>query len=174
MKNKIGLIWFLLGGIPYALTCCFAIVSMFIGVNSCILDVGYGLCEVVYGLRGFGQVWYMVLYILFPLYLVFLFFIILGFSKKRITTVTLNRMLLLFGASPFALSLFLFLCACLARPGSNLASLFSSIFINHFFIVISDCFGLLFILKAIFGIQKETKVKKKRRLRTELINFYTK
>ena len=153
MKNKTGLIWTILGVIPYLLTCIYSVISMFIGANTCLLDVGYGVCEKVYGLRGFGQIWYMFLYILFPAYLVFLFFIILGFSKKRMTKVTSNRMLLLFGASPFLLSLFLFLCASLANPGGNLAYIFSSIFINHFFIVISDFIGFFFILKAVFSLQ---------------------
>ena len=162
MKNKTGFLWLLLGVVPYVITLIYSIISMFIGVNTCLLDYGFGYCDVVYGLRGFGQVWYMALFILFPVYLVFLFFIILGFSKRRMTAVTRNRMLLLFGGAPFALSLVLFLCACLANPGGNLASLFSSIFVNHFFIVIADFIGVFFILMALSGLKKnDNKINKK-------------
>ena len=153
MKNSRSIIWFIIGSIPYIITFIYSILSIFIGVSSCLLSKKYGICEPMYGFRAFGQVWYILLYTFYPVYLVFLLFMILGYSNKKMNAVTRNRMFLLFGAAPFVLSLLLFLFACLASPNINLASLFSSIFIHHFFIVVSDIFGIVCILFSLYRLR---------------------
>lgn len=153
MKNRAGFVWFIVGVIPYIITFIYSVYSMFAGVSTCFFSKHYEFCNQVSGLQAFGQVWYMCLYVFFPVYLVFFFFMILGLFKTHYTTITRNRMLLLFGAAPYMLSLVCFLCGCLADTNHSLSYLFSDIFIRHFFIVFADFVGILFIVIALRGLK---------------------
>lgn len=153
MKNKIGLFWLVLGIIPYVITLIFSIISIFTGVSTCFLNTGYYFCDTVNGLRGFGQVWYMSLYIFFPVYLICFLFIVLGLFKSHYRSITRNRMVLLFGAAPFFLSLVCFLCGCLSDTSIAISDLFTEIFVKHFFIVFADFMGIIFILIGLHGLK---------------------
>ncbi len=159
MKNKMGNSWFIIGIIPYIITLIFSIISIFTGVSTCFLNSDYYFCDVVTGLSGFGQVWYMLLYIFFPVYLICFLFIILGLFKNNKASITHTRMLLLFGAAPFILSLICFLCGCLADTMSSIYILFSDIFVRHFFIVFADFMGIVFIL---IGLHRLKQVENKK------------
>lgn len=162
MKKKIGKGWAIIGVIPYILTLIMSVIAMFNGINTCLVISSYTICDYVFGLKAFGQVWYMALHVWFPLYLAFMFFMILGFSgEDKMTLFKRSKLLLLFGISPFALSLCLFLFASLANAGYNISAIFSDIFINHYFIVIADFIGIFLILLGISGLQKVEKKKKK-------------
>lgn len=163
MKKKIGFGWAIAGIIPYILTLIMSIISMFNGINTCLVIASYTICDYVFGLKAFGQVWYMAIHVWFPLYLAFLFFMILGFSgEEKMTIYKKSKLLLLFGISPFALSLALFLFSCLANAGYPISVLFSDIFINHYFIVFSDFIGIFLILLGISGLQKVEKMGNKK------------
>ena len=162
MKKKIGFGWAIIGIIPYALTLIMSIIAMFNGINTCLVIASYTICDYVFGLKAFGQVWYMLLNIWFPLYLAFMFFMILGFSgEDKMTSFKRNKLLLLFGIAPFGLSLCLFLFSCLANAGYPISALFEDIFMNHIFIVGSDFIGIVLILLGINGLQKEEQKSKK-------------
>lgn len=161
MKNKMGLIWFILGIIPYVITLIYSIISIFAGVSTCFLNSDYNFCDRIYGLNAFGQVWYMCLYIFFPVFLIGLLFIVLGLFKSR-SSITRNIMILLFGATPFILSLLCFLSGCLTNTVYSVSVLFSDIFVKHFFIVFSDFIGIIFILIGLRNIREDDLKNKKK------------
>ena len=146
MKNKIGLIWLCTGLAPYIFTLIYSIYAIYNGISNCIIDYKEFGCDTYYGITGFAETWYIALYVLFPIFLVFLFFIILGFTKTRHTDITRSRLLLIFGVSPFLLAMFLLIFACLANPSISISYLFADIFMKHFFVVISEFIGIVLIL----------------------------
>ena len=164
MKNKVGLIWLCTGISPYIFTLICSIYAIYNGVSNCIIEFKEFGCDRYYGITGFAETWYIALYILFPIFLVFLFFIILGLTRTRHTEMSRSRLLLVFGISPFILAMFLLIFACLANPSISISILFAKIFIRQFFVVASEIIGIILILIALRRIkiaEEKTKSKKK-------------
>ena len=114
MKNKMNLIWVGVGLVPYVITLVYSVIVMFLGTSSCVVTASSKSCQTLFGLNAFGHVWFVWLYLLFPLFLSCLLFIILGLSGKRMTYIKRNKLLIIFGVSPFALAIAMILFRCLS------------------------------------------------------------
>lgn len=155
-KKNYGVVWIILGVVPYVLLLALSINSIFNGINSCAFEKMYGCTEYT-GLKGFAETWYLALYIFFPVFLVLLLFIILGLSKAKLTFQNRSRLFLTFGLAPFLLALFLLIFACMVQPEVSISSLFRDIFMRHFFVVISEVIGIIFILIGLKGFKTKKK-----------------
>lgn len=161
-KDKMGTIWFIIGLLPYIITLTVSIAAIFKGTSTCFLTTGYGLCDHVEGFKAFIEIWHLALEVLYPIFLVCTFFIILGINNYRMTELNKNRLLLIFGSIPFILSISLFLLACISMTTKSIYTIFSEVFINHYFIVFSNFIGLFVVLLGLSGLNKLENEKKEK------------
>lgn len=159
-KDKMGTIWFIIGLLPYIITLTVSIIAIFTGASTCFLTTGYGLCDRVEGLKAFIETWHLALEVLYPIFLVCTIFLVLGINNYRMTELNKNRLLLIFGSIPFILSIALFLLACTSMTTKSIYTIFSEVFINHYFIVFSNFIGLFVVLAGLSGLSKLENEKK--------------
>ena len=152
MKKKIKLkIFRILGIIPYSMTALFSLIVIFTGINTCALNKHLYSCEILYGFRSLGYVWYRLLYMLYPMYLGLLILLIYINPKRKHPI----RKKLLIGISPIILSITAFLFALLSKTSQNTANLYSSIFTNNKIILLFEILGIIYLCLLIFKKPKK-------------------
>lgn len=146
MKKRIIKILYILGLTLWAGTFIYSLLSIFVGIDYCMLSFSIKTCPKIYGFRALGQIWFVMLNKYYVIYLILALVILFKKQQNRISI----KQNLLYSIMPILLSLLIFLCACLAKIYNSTYIIFIKIYKQNIWIIISIIIGIINIIRITF------------------------